>query len=78
MKRYLLFGGEIYYPRGGWNDLHGNADSIQELKDLPVAPFIDWMHIVDLHEGKIVHWWCKDERSDIAAWYDEEPEDFPV
>ncbi len=79
MKRYLLFGGEIYYPSGGWKDLLGSADSLEELMEQPVETFIDWLHIVDTsNDGKIVRWWCKGERSDIAAWYDEEPEDFPV
>ena len=32
MKRYLVFGGDVYYPIGGAYDLKGNFDTIPEAK----------------------------------------------
>lgn len=29
MKQFLLFCGECYYPRGGWEDLEGDYDTIE-------------------------------------------------
>lgn len=34
MKRYALFGGENYYPSGGWGDFLATADSIDELRPI--------------------------------------------
>jgi hypothetical protein len=62
MKRYMLFGGEQYYARGGMNDFHGFFDEvesalgyireynvIQESSDFydPSHPDIDWWHLYD-------------------------------
>lgn len=30
MKRYLLFAGDQYYPRGGMYDLRGDFDTLEE------------------------------------------------
>lgn len=50
MKRFLVFAGEDYYPRGGWNDLQGRFDTQleaeHEAKELLKKGF-DWNQIVD-------------------------------
>jgi menaquinone-dependent protoporphyrinogen IX oxidase len=51
MKRYLLFAGEDYYPRGGWSDFIGDFDTIDEAKNYKIE-YIDWIQIVDLETGK--------------------------
>lgn len=61
MKRYLLFVGEPFYPRGGWHDFRGDFDSVddgvatgRELKDSPDFIAGRWWHVVDTDTGKIV------------------------
>ena len=64
MKRYLVFRGSVYYPRGGWEDFAGWADTFEEAetlikslrqdweKDEPGR--FDWYHVVDTTLWKIV------------------------
>ena len=33
MKKYLLFAGHNYYPKGGIDDFHGSFKSIMEAKE---------------------------------------------
>lgn len=33
MKRYAVFGYEQYYPSGGWNDLVGRYDTVEEARE---------------------------------------------
>ena len=33
MKRYLVFYGEIYYPKGGMNDFIGDSDTLEAAKE---------------------------------------------
>jgi len=51
MKPYLVFAGEQYYPRGGWGDFVGSADTMDEALAL-VPKDADWHHIV--HEQSTV------------------------
>ncbi len=51
MKRYILFGYDGYYPRGGWNDFIASFDTVAEAFD---AIRRDYFQIVDLTTGKIV------------------------
>lgn len=45
MKTYLLFAGSYQYPRGGWGDYIGSADSLDEaLALLPKG--MEWHHVV--------------------------------
>jgi hypothetical protein len=68
MKRYLLFCGNNYYPNGGWSDLIGAFDTIEECG--PPNHFVDrygdtvevdWWHLVDtevlaiIDQGEISH-----------------------
>lgn len=49
MKRYLVFGGDCYYPRGGWSDLLQNCDTIEEVREC-LDDWIGegkWCHVVD-------------------------------
>lgn len=52
MKPYLLFAGLSYYPRGGWGDYIGSADSIDEALAL-IPKGAEWYHIVH-NEQQIV------------------------
>ena len=57
MNKYLLFGGEVYYPRGGFDDYQGEFDSLEfaeayAKEKFPEANDWQWWHIV--HDGMIV------------------------
>lgn len=65
MKRYLVFGGECYYARGGWRrPLPGNdfLDSFDDLDDADSfikewqqqGHFNEWAHVIDSKHWEIV------------------------
>lgn len=57
MKRFLLFKGDFYYPLGGWHDLAGSFDSVEEaIKGLPTIRYegADWWHVVDTETMAVV------------------------
>lgn len=53
---FLLFAGDAYYPKGGWNDLKGAYETLDEAQVamLLINEKIDWAHIVDLKTNTIV------------------------
>lgn len=52
LKRYLLFAGLSYYPKGGWGDFAGSFDTLTEA--LAIRRGADWWHVIDSQTGKIV------------------------
>jgi hypothetical protein len=51
MKRYLLFGGENYYPGGGWHDFKGSYPTREEAQAAGKALTSEryqWFHVIDL------------------------------
>ena len=60
MKKYLLFGGDHYYPRGGANDCKGDYDSVEEciqaqkenIREKDRYDYDDWAHILDIETGE--------------------------
>ena len=61
MKRYLLFAGDQYYPRGGWSDFRDSFDSLEEAfihgrqKDISGSKWFDWCHVVDTETWTVEH-----------------------
>jgi endonuclease IV len=57
MKRYLLFLGDTYYPRGGWGDYQMDFDTLEEAKQYGEVnrPHADWCHVVDATTGKTTY-----------------------
>lgn len=58
MKRFMLFGGRIYYPSGGMNDFIGDFDTLEEAEKVG-KNFIKnekwtWIEVYDLIEKKII------------------------
>lgn len=57
MKRFILFGGEQYYPSGGANDFIGSFGSVEEaymyLAHNSHKEY-DWWHVFDTHLDKII------------------------
>jgi hypothetical protein len=51
MKRFLLFTGDQRYPLGGWRDLRGQFDTLQEALN---ADRRDWAHVVDTQDGRVI------------------------
>lgn len=56
MKRYLLFVGDDYYPRGGFNDLRGVYDSIEDAQSYRFYED-EWGHVVDMATLEIISRW---------------------
>ena len=54
MKRYLLFAGDFYYPRGGWSDHRGDFETIEDAVEAAAASRIDWYQVVDFTTCDIV------------------------
>jgi len=62
MKRFLLFYGSDYYPKGGWWDFHGSFESIELASDKFAEDVVNkemyrsstWMHIIDNETGLAV------------------------
>lgn len=59
VKRYLLFAGDQYYPSGGWHDLSGEFDSIEEAEEYVFERGYEWWHVVDREELRIVKAGCQ-------------------
>lgn len=60
MKRYLLFGGDAYYPSGGWQDLLGDFDAIPTVTARQGEPWAANMG----GQGATVEWWFDGRRLD--------------
>jgi hypothetical protein len=63
IKRFLLFAGEKYYPRGGYGDYIGSFDSIEdadkELQEISLHEAgelsdIEWAHLWDIEEDVVI------------------------
>lgn len=54
MKRYLLFYNSWYYPDGGMKDFMGSYNTQEEAIEHMSTIKIDWWHLYDSQEGKIV------------------------
>ena len=47
--RFLIFGGDVYYPLGGWGDFVDTAPSLETAYQVILkAPSYEWYEIVDL------------------------------
>lgn len=61
VKRYALFGGECYYPSGGWDDFLSWHETVEKAhaggkRFLRRGDRTDrWCEIVDMRVGKIIH-----------------------
>lgn len=58
-KPFVIFGGECFYPIGGWSDHKGQAatkdEAILKVKALVVnGGDIQWWHIIDVRNGNMV------------------------
>ncbi len=52
MRRFLVFGGDFYYPRGGWTDLISQFDTMEEVREYLNVCRDDWYHVVDSTTGE--------------------------
>lgn len=60
MKRFLLFGGDRYYPLGGWYDIQEGYDTLKEAvaaakQKFRDAPDFQWWHIYDTIIDEVVY-----------------------
>lgn len=55
LKRYLVFGGNEYYPAGGWDDLKNSFDTDGEAESYCHAAYVNgnitWWMVIDLTTG---------------------------
>jgi hypothetical protein len=55
MKRYFLFSGKLYHPRGGLNDFLGSFHTIKECElSIMLRSYNDWHQVYDTIECKMV------------------------
>lgn len=58
MKRFLLFQGDCYYPRGGFEDFENCFKTLDIAKEYAFKNLnnnsCDWAHVLDLEKNKIV------------------------
>lgn len=72
-KRYALFVGDCYYPRGGWSDFVGFFDNAADAVFAVAEPEEDcvsgwWFNVADLETGMIVaSAWGIESRWNTAA-----------
>lgn len=63
MHNYLVFVYDTYYPAGGWNDLVGSYETLEEAIEQAArdAGSGDWKnyHIVDLQQQRVVARWTR-------------------
>lgn len=52
MKRFLAFGGDSYYPSGGWRDFEDDFDDLEQAIQSVIHE--DWFHVVDLETRTFV------------------------
>lgn len=69
---FALFGGQAYYPGGGWHDFRGKFLDIESAK-LSISPEWDWWHIVDLLAAEPECWegascYCSGKPPDKYLW----------
>ena len=55
MKRFLLFGGDCYYPCGGWDDFVSDFETLHDAEAAVEQLPEDWHQIVDTKGMRIVH-----------------------
>lgn len=55
-RRFMLFGGDHYYPSGGIDDLHGSYETLETAMMHATTSFGDdytWWNIIDLETGQV-------------------------
>ncbi len=59
LKRYIAFAGANYYPSGGWDDLVGTFDDLDEAKTAAQptdSGWTDWANVVDTETRVGLSW----------------------
>ena len=56
LNQYLLFGGDTYYPRGGWDDFIMSSPTMENAIAMvsQLEKKCEWYHVVDTKTNKIV------------------------
>jgi hypothetical protein len=70
-KRFYAFGGDVYYPTGGFHDLIMASSSLEEVKlsistlncaiSDNIAVELGWCHILDMSTGEIIWEYCDED-----------------
>lgn len=51
-KRHLIFAHDSYYPAGGWGDLEGSTDDLDQAIEYCKSSRFDITEIIDLTTGE--------------------------
>lgn len=54
LKRFLVFAGDHYYPKGGFNDLVGSKNTLEAAIELAKSQNTDWYQVIDIHLNSVV------------------------
>lgn len=52
--RFLLFGGDTYYPLGGWADFKGSFPNVKQAVAEAARWGWGWYQVVDLSSGEMI------------------------
>ena len=55
MKKYMLFGGDQYYPLGGMSDFIDSYDDTEKLLEHVRSEQFDWWHVLDRRTMEFVN-----------------------
>lgn len=64
--KYLLFAGQCYSPKGGYNDFVEASDDRMYLQRIALNLDCDWWQVVDIHFGVIA---CSDTLPHDVDYY---------
>ena len=54
LRRFLLFGGDRYYPLGGFSDFQGDYLTLEEAVTRAANRAWDWWHVWDMQKKEVV------------------------
>ena len=60
IKQFLLFMGDVFYPKGGWEDFHSSYDDAEDaigvgVRTSEIQASRKWFQVVDRISGEIIH-----------------------
>lgn len=66
VKNYLLFGGDKFYPSGGWQDFKGHFDDIPQALTAAAHGRWEWWQIVNAESGELAQEGIRQQQDDAS------------
>jgi len=57
LNRYLIFGGYVCFPAGGWDDFRESKNDLEQAKKIAqeyASDLTKWAHVIDRRTGQEV------------------------